>query len=568
MTPTLPPDPSPSNWMETATYYQFQEKSGYLQINNCWLANLTISGLPNSGDTPPLWLTDIVTSPYPHDLSYHLYPLPTTYASAKLQQKLTQLESQRRLLLRTGRLVSPEIDLDLQVASDLLAEVQAGQDRLLGLTVTCNLYAPTLDRLRLEVRQLRSRLAAHLITGQTNFWQQGPGWESTIPQGRPRLTINQHGSARGLTASWPFVDRQLNQGRGVIYGLNREDQSPIIVDRFALTNANSLTIAQSGSGKSYLAKLEIMRSLTQGVQVIIVDPEGEYRALATSYYGRVIDVTDPQQFRFNLFAGADLSTPQSQVQTINDWLMLLATMVGGLSLAEKSVLDQTLVTWSRDRSNHPLCLSSLINHLRMHPQLQAVISKLQRFTSGSLAPLFDQPTTDDHPQELVVFDLSHLAADLRPLLMTIIGYQITHQRQSRRCPRLIVIDEAWLLTTQTEACQLMSDLMRRARKRSLGLALISQQTSDFLQRAEGQALVSQAALKFIFRLDSSVIRQTARQLHLTPSQQRFLLTAPPGQGLVIANNQRAYIQVVASDQEALLVDTSPQRLETSQGERT
>ena len=540
-----------SDW-SYISYQKLIEASDHLQINDHYCRVLTIKGYPLLAN--PDWLAPILMAKENIDISYHFQPLATHQALEQLNHKITQLQSQKQSYLAAGSLVGPQISQPLESALDLRDRLNQGQDRLFEVAISLNLVAATKAELDNLTYRIRADLAGRLFTTRIARWQQLEGFQSVAPRCQNQLTNSRHLDSSSARFSLPFINTELIHPEGILYGINQTNNSLVLIDRFRLTNANSITLAQSGAGKSYAAKLEIARSLLLGWRVAVIDPEGEYRSLVNSLSGAVIDFTNDNQLNLlDLMIGAS-----DRSLAIANLIDLLDLLVEGLEPDQINQLETALNRLADQKPASPV-MADVIDLIDRSVGAQ-LIGKLSRLTVGGLGRIFNQPTTVNLEQSLVCFNLAQVAESTKLTLILLIVYYLNDQIGHQPRKRLLVIDEAWYLMTTKISRQALSNLCRRARKHYLGLALISQQSSDFLADRLGQTLVAQAALKILLRQDSTSLPALRRQFNLSGYEQNFLLTAGAGQALVIADNQRLVVEFTASNSQHRLITTKPQEL--------
>jgi type IV secretory pathway VirB4 component len=374
-------------------------------------------------------------------------------------------------------------------------------------------------------------------------------------------------SSAALT--FPFISSELVQESGILYGINRSNSSLVIVDRFALPNANSILFAQSGSGKSYTAKVEILRHLMQGTKVIVIDPEREYRRLAESVNGTYIKLSVHSREKINPFdlsvnAFNDADSFADHVQSLTE---IISLMADGLSSEEKSVVDRAIIKtyqkagWSFRKGSQKAGTEypRLFDFYATLKSLKqpGLCKRLEKYTSGSLAEVFDTQTNLELQNRLVVFDTKDLPESLRQIMNLVVAQFVQNQVKSSPQKRLLVIDEAWLLLEHEESARFVAGLVRRARKYYLGVSIISQQANDFLQNIYGRAIASQSALRILMRQDTTTIKGVAKEFHLSEYEEKFLLTCERGEALIIADQHHVVVRVTASEQEHPLITTDP-----------
>lgn len=553
--------------LDLVTYAGLTEESGYIQVDDRFIRTLFISGYPYTASTG--WLNNLINFNHNVDISYHIEPIDPMLALPKLNRKITELTSTKRAMERAGKIIGVEILDPLESATALRDKIQRGQENLFQVSIYVALSANTLLELNKTTKLLETALATRLFYSKTAYYQQLEGLQSVLPRGDNLLAQKRNLDSSSAALTFPFVSSELVQESGVLYGINRSNSSLVIVDRFALPNANSILFAQSGAGKSYTAKVEILRHLMQGTKVIVIDPEREYRQLAESVKGTYIELSVNSHEKINPF---DLSVnaftePDSFADHVQSLTEIISLMADGLSAEEKSAVDQALLRtyrkagWNTKRprkkeaKDYPQ-LFDLWGTLKTMHQAK-LCARLEKYITGSLAKVFDAQTNIQLDNRLVIFDTKDLPESLRQIMHLIIAQFVQNQVKASLRKRLLVIDEAWLMLEHEESARFIAGLVRRARKYFLGVSIISQQANDFLSSASGRAIASQSALRILMRQDTTTIKHVAEEFHLSEFEQKFLLTCERGEALIIADQHHVVVRVTASEEEHPLITTDP-----------
>jgi type IV secretory pathway VirB4 component len=344
---------------------------------------------------------------------------------------------------------------------------------------------------------------------------------------------------------------------GILYGINKSNDSLVIVDRFSLNNANSIIFAQSGSGKSYLSKIEILRQLVDGTQVIVIDPEREYSNLSDSVNGSYIKLSAKSSQHINPF---DTQSPvlgtRELSEHVQDLTAIISLMVDGLNSREKAAVDKAILKLYKSAKNSSPILIDFYKELLKLKQTK-LCERLDKFISGSLSEVFNAQTNIDLNNRLIVFDIKDLPESLRAIMMLVITNFVSNKVKLKPEKRLLVIDEAWLLLEYETSARFLAGLVRRARKYYLGVSVISQQANDFLNNEYGRAIASQSALRILMKQDSTTIRNVVSEFNLSEFEHSFLLSADRGECLMIADQTHVAIKIIASKQEHPLITTNP-----------
>lgn len=556
--------------LDFITYAGLEEQPDYLIIDGRYVKTLYVSGFPYTASSG--WLNHLINFNHNIDISYHIEPVEATLALPKLNRKITELTSTKFAMERSGKIITAELLDPLESAIELRDKIQRGQENLFQVSLYITLSARTLVELDKTIKLLETVLATRLFYTKPATFQQIEGLQSVLPRGDNLLAQKRNLDSSSAALTFPFISSEFVQESGVLYGINKSNSSLVILDRFALPNANSILFAQSGSGKSYTAKVEILRHLIQGTKVIVIDPEREYRKLTESVDGTYIKLSVHSKEKMNPF---DLSInafnePDSFTDHIQSLTEIISLMADGLSSEEKSAVDHAILKTYRNagwsiqkpkktaKKTYPL-LSDFCATLKALKQTK-LCRRLEKFTTGSLGHVFDSQTNIELDNRLVVFDTKDLPESLRQIMHLVIAQFVQNRVKTDPQKRLLVIDEAWLMLEHEESARFIAGLVRRARKYYLGVSIISQQANDFLQNAYGRAIASQSALRILMRQDTTTIKGVASEFRLSEYEQRFLLTCERGEALIIADQHHVAVKITASETEHPLITTDPSEL--------
>lgn len=557
--------------VDLISYSGLKENSSYLQIGDRYIRTLFISGYPYVATTG--WLSMLINFNHNIDIGYHIEQVDPLLALPKLNRKITELESTKRNMLKDGKVVGSEITDPLESAMELKDKILRGQEKLFQISIYMTISADSLSELQKLTTLLETVMSTRLFYIKTATFQQVEGLQSILPRGENLLDQKRNLDSSSAALTFPFVSSELVQESGILYGINRSNNSLVIIDRFSLTNANSIIFAQSGSGKSYTAKVEILRQLMQGTRVIVVDPEREYKQLAASVEGTYIQLSSKSKEKINPF---DFSTTtvtgeNGLSEHIQDLTEIISLMVGGLSSEEKAVTDKAIILTykefgytlnGKNKAKKKQAMPLIKDFYKTLKKLKQkdLCDRLERFVKGSLASVFDSQTNIELDNRLVIFDIKDLNETLRPIMMLTIANFVNSQVKTQPQKRILVIDEGWILLQQEESARFISGLVRRARKYYLGVTIISQQANDFLSSEYGRAIASQSSLRVLMKQDTTTIKKVVEEFHLSGYEQHFLLTCDRGEALIIADQNHVALKVVASEKEHPLLTTDPREI--------
>lgn len=560
----------------------------HLEVGSEHVASFAVVGYPR--EVQPGWLQPLLTWPGRLDVCLHIDPVDPVTAANRLQKQLARLESGRRRTADHGRLPDPHVEAATEDAYELSARVARGEGKLYNVGLYLTVHADNAEHLAAEVSGVRALAASLLLDAKPATYRAVQGWVTTMPVGLDRLKLRRTFDTHALSASFPFTSPDLappdpvSSGvSGVLYGHNLGSQSVVCHDRFSLDNHNATILGRSGSGKSYLVKLELLRSLYRGIEIAVIDPEAEYTRLAAAVGGTHLQLgsehvtLNPLDLPLTTNADGRRTAPaDTLVQRGLFTHTVIETMLDGpLSADERAATDTAITTayqaagitsdprtWTRPA---PL-LGDVAAALRNHGGQPgtALAARLRPFTDGAFSGLFNAPTTTRPDGHLVVFNLRGLADELKPVgtLLTLdtIWRRITNPAARR--PRLLIVDEAWLLMQQPAGTRYLARLAKAARKHWAGLTLATQDVGDILTSDLGRAVVANSATQILLRQAPQAIDDIARAFNLTAGERQFLLSAEQGQGLLSTGIHRVAFHAVASEAEDELITTSPEFLAT------
>jgi hypothetical protein len=554
------------------------------------VATFAVIGYPR--EVYPGWLQPLLTYPGRLDVSLHVEPIDPVTAADRLKKQLARLESGRRHNSEHGRLADPMVEAATEDAYDLAGRVARGEGKLYRLGLYMTVHALDADALAEEVAAVCSLAASLLLDAKPASYRSVQGWVTCLPLGLDQLGMRRTFDTAALSAAFPFTSpdlpapdpTSLEAPAGVLYGYNLGSQGLVHWDRFALDNHNAVILGRSGAGKSYLVKLEALRSLYRGVEVAIVDPEDEYRRLCEAVGGAYLHLGAEgvriNPFDLPLHTRTDGRRAASKDALVRRSLFLhtvFAVLLGAEPTAtERAVLDRAITgtyqragitadprSWARPAPILPDLRDTLAHFAEQGDAVAAGLAeRLHPYTDGAFAGPFTGPTTTRPDSHLIVFSLRDLAEELKPIgtLLTLDAIWRRVSNPATRRPRLVVVDEAWLLMQQAAGAEFLFRLAKSARKYWAGLTVSTQDAADVLGSDLGRAVVANAATQILLRQAPQVIDEITETFHLSAGERQFLLSAERGQGLLSSGTQRVAFHADASPFEHDLVTTDPEFL--------
>jgi type IV secretory pathway VirB4 component len=521
------------------------------------------------------WFAPVINLDTPMDISFFIHPIDTGLILKQLRKKVTEVQAELMERNEKGLVRDPVLETAFQDIEALRDGLQTAQERMFRFGLYLTIYADTDKQLRDVELTLRSILEGRLIFVKPALFQQKEAFVSTSPYGIDYLQVHTPMNTSPLSSSFPFVSFDLSSNEGVLYGINRHNNSLILFDRFSLENANLLVFAKSGAGKSYFCKLEVLRSLMTGIDTIIVDPENEYKFLAEAVGGSFFNISLGSENHINPF---ELPLPREDEDpgdvlrsNIINLVGLLRIMLGGLTAEEDAIIDRAIaetyaakdITPQTDPSkweeNIPL-MSDMESVLETMEGGESLVRRLRKFTQGTFANFFNQPSNISLDKNLVVFGIRDMEDELRPMAMFVVMRYIWSKIRSQMKKRMLLIDEAWWLMQSDDGASFLFGVAKRARKYWLGVTTITQDVGDFLQSSYGTAIVANSSLQLLLKQSPSVIGMVQKTFSLTEEEKMLLVESGIGEGVFIAGAKHVAIRIVASYAEDQIITTSPEEV--------
>ena len=526
------------------------------------------------------WLSNVINMDEVLDISMFIYPVDTQVVMQNLRKKVTQLEASMTINHEKGKTRDPGLEAALADAEELRDELQIGRQKFFRYGLYITLYADSMDELTFVQNKIETLFGQQLVFSKVASSQQEQGLNSTVPHMMDQLQIRRNMNTGAISTSFPFTSADLTQEKGILYGINMHNNGLVIFDRFSLENANMVVFAKSGAGKSFTVKLEAIRSMMTGADVLIIDPENEYQKLSDAVGGSYIRLSLSSDVRVNPFDLPKVVDTEDADDALRANLVtlhgLLRLMLGGataqnvnvtLSPEEEADLDQALIdTYARlgitsDPLTHhsiPPTMADLYDTLlHMGGTGPALAQRLRKYTTGTFAGIFSQQSNIDINNSMVVFNIRDLEDELRPVAMYIVLSHIWNITRSRKRKRMLIVDEAWQLMKYEDSANFLFSLAKRARKYYLGITTITQDVEDFMGSKMGRAIVANSSMQLLLKESSSAVDVLSNVFKLTEEEKKRLSSFPVGQGLFFAGQNHVHIQVIASRTETQLVSTTP-----------
>jgi len=543
----------------------------YIRVGERFYSTLFVVGYPRFVSAN--WLQPLIDYDHTLDIAMYVYPTQASDVLSDLRRKIAEMEATIASEAEQGRVVDPKVQAALEDALALQEELAKGVERFFQFSFYVTLSSESLQDLLDSTKKLQATLSSLLITAKIATLQMEEGFKSTLPLAQDKLFITRNMDSTSLASTFPFTSAVLTQNKGVLYGMNAQNGSLVIFDRFSLENANEVVLGKSGSGKSYLIKLEIMRQFMFGTEIIVIDPEGEYGILAQTLGGEVVEFTPSAPIKINPF---DLSQLYEEGENelglkILSLHGLLKIIMGELDAEHDAILDKALVeTYNQkgitadpetQKKAPPLMEDLYKVLLGMENQAAKELAfRLEKFIKGSAAGIFNQPSNFDISDPLTVFSIKSLEEELRPIAMHIILDFVWTKVKKTLKKRLLVLDEAWYMMKYEDSASFVFSIAKRARKYYLGMTTATQDVQDFLSTEYGKAVLSNSSIQILLKQGTAEVDLASQTFYLSEGEKELLLAADIGEGLFFAGQNHVAIKVIAAPFEHQIITSNPEEL--------
>ncbi|MDO8663337.1 MAG: ATP-binding protein [Candidatus Wildermuthbacteria bacterium] len=547
--------------------------SAYLKLGERIAKSFFIFSYPRYLTTA--WFSPIINLDAPMDIGFHIHSSDTGQTLKQLRKKVTEVQSEIMEKEEKGLIRDPVLETAYQDLEGLRDSLMTAQEKMFKLGIYLTVHGEGEKEIKEIETTLRSILEARLIYIKPALYQQKEGFDSCLPYGVDKLLVHTPMNTAPLSSIFPFVSFDLSSNEGVLYGINKHNNSLILFDRFSLENANFVIFAKSGSGKSYLVKIEILRQLMQGVDIIVVDPENEYQFLSDAVGGSFFNISLATTYHVNPF---DLPDPREDEKpedvlrsNIINLVGLMRIMLKGLTPEEDAIMDRALAETyaAKDittqtppslwKERIPL-MEDLEQVLEGMEGTEGLVRRVRKFTKGTFANFFNQPTNISMDKPFVVFGIRDMEDELRPIAMFIVMRYIWNKVRSELKKRILVIDEAWWLMQSDDGASFLYGICKRARKYWLGVTTITQDVNDFMKSNYGQPIITNSSLQLLLKQSPATIETVQKIFNSTEEEKYLLLEAEVGEGIFFAGQKHVAIKVVASYTEDQIITTAPEEL--------
>ncbi len=522
------------------------------------------------------WLSPAINLNVPMDISFFIHPINSEVILKKLRSKITQVSSELLERQQKGLIRDPALETGYQDIENLRDKIVTAQEKMFRFGLYITVYESSPEKMKEVETNLRSIFESRLIYIKPSVFKQKEGFISTSPYGMDLIDVHVPMNTEPLSTTFPFISFDLSSNEGILYGINGHNSSLVLFDRFTLENANMVVFAKSGSGKSYAIKLEILRYLMWGVDVIVIDPENEYEFLSDGVGGNFFKISLTSEHHVNPF-DLPMPTPDDNPEdvlrsNVINLVGLLRIMLGGLTAEEDSILDQAITetyairditpqsdpaTWQQ---NVPI-MSDFAEILENMTGAESLARRLKKFTEGSFAGFFNQKSNITIDKNFIVFGIRDMEETLKPIALFIVMRYVWNIVRTSVKKRILVVDEAWWLMQSEDGASFLFGLVKRGRKYWLGVTTITQDIEDFMKSPYGKAIITNSSLQLLLKQSPAAVEALEKTFNLTQQERDLLLEASVGEGLFFAGKKHVFMSVKASYTEDQIITTAPGEVE-------
>lgn len=548
--------------------------SNYIQVGEVFARTYFVVAYPRYLHTN--WFSPIINIDFPFNAAMFVHPIDTGEVLRDLRKSATQVQSQINIEAGAGKIRNPILETAIEDIEGLRDKLQQGTEKFFRFGLYVTVYGKDAAELNKIGQEIEAILEAQLVYVKSAVLKMEQGFTATLALGSDDLNVGNNLNTSPLSTTFPFVSSDLSSNEGILYGINRHNNSLIIFDRFKMENANMVVFAKSGAGKSYTVKLEVLRSMMMGTNIVIIDPENEYKYLCDTVEGAFVNVSIDSTYHINPFDLPKIKEDENPEDVIRNNIAnligLLHLMLGAVTPEEDSVLERGIreTYLLRDITAHSdfesftagsfPTMSDLHEVLRNMEGAESLAIRLEKYTEGIFSGFLNRPTNVQIDNQLVVFNVRDLQGELRPIAMYIILQFIWNEMRSALKQRMIVVDEAWVMMQHEDAASFLFGIAKRCRKYYTGLTTITQDVADFMSSRYGKPIITNSSLQLLLKQSTAAIEVLADVFYLTDQEKFLLLESNVGEGIFFAGSKHVAIKVIASYSEDQIITSDPKQL--------
>lgn len=489
----------------------------------------------------------LLTSALPFTLSIFIEPASSSELLKKARQRLSVLEMQQNDRLKAGKGRDQQLDKNIDEVMSFIEELVHEAEKGVVYSLYLQLEAENEAKLNELHKQLQNLVGSMDITFNQYTFGHKQAFKNFLPFATDHLQENRILQSTAVSYMMPFVSKQLQDPDGILLGVNAYNDSLVFIDPFTSRNNNINIFGVSGSGKSVSSKILMNRLYMRGIQIVAIDPEGEYVNLAKSLGGEVIQFS--RENGINPFY-----INSSQENDILDHISTLKTFFKFFIPKDHydgAMLDETLIklydTGSPDFENF---LELLGDH-----QMKKDLSVL---STGSLRGIFNSKRKLELDNDIIVLDLHDLKKDEKRepamYLLTSLIWNLINKNNDKK--RMLFIDEAHKLLVDQEVAIFYRELVKQARKRNVGVVSITQDVEDFLNNEYGKAIITNSETKVLLKQSYAALSEIGSIYPMTDEEKQQLGHLGIGEVILFREGEHIRLNILVLPFEKPLTFTS------------
>lgn len=544
---------------------------GQFIVDETFCKVLAVHGYPNNVEVG--FLDKIISSGDTYDLSIHIEPYPIDMTMLMLNGELQKQQADLYSDSKKG-IINPSLEIKYKSTRKILEDLQRGKQKLFNVSLYVMCRSKDENETNLLTKKVKADLNGLMIESRVPQFEMIDAYSSVLPLSNDVLKIKRNIHSEGLAAFFPFSSPFLDiENNGVLLGLNK-NKIPYIKDIFSLSNANGVVLATSGSGKSYFTKLFLSRQYMNGTGVIVIDPQGEYLAIAKHYGGEIITISKNSETIINPL---DLMGHDYMEKRLSLMDLFKIMFNGELTEIQKAILDKAIdLTYAKFKINRdsykkktPPKMQDLYDTIKALDRkctssekitYRALLNRLRQYSKDGVFNFLNKDTEINFEKDFVVFNIGNMPKQAKPVVMYLVLDYVYMKMKESLNRKLLVIDEAWSLLQTAEESSYVFEIVKTCRKFNLGLLMITQDVADLVGSKAGQAVLANTSYTFLLRQKPAIISNVVRTFNLSGMEKDFLLTCRKGNGVLILENEHEELEIVASEKEHQLITTNPDEM--------
>ena len=521
-----------------------KENNSYVQVGEKLKRTYYLADIP--AYLSPYIFFRLLTSDLPFTLSMFIEPAPSSELLKKSRQRLAVLEMQQNERLKVGKLRDQQVDKNIEEVMSFIDELVHEAEKGVVYALYLQLEATDEKKLSILHKSLQNIAGSMDMTFNQYTFGQKTAFKNFLPFNIDHIRENKILQSTAASYLMPFVSKQLNDPKGIFMGVNAYNNSLVFIDPFTSRNNNINIFGVSGSGKSVTAKILMNRLYMRGIQIIVIDPEGEYVELAHSLGGEVIQFSRDNGINPFYIASSDENEILDHISTLKTFLKFFIPK----HHYEGAVLDECLIKLYDSGSPN---FSNLLELLGKHP-MQRDLSVL---STGSLRGVFNSERKLELTNDMIVLDLHDLKKDEKRepamYLLTSLIWNLVNKKSDKK--RMLFIDEAHKLLTDPDVALFYRELVKQARKRNVGVVSVTQDVEDFLKNEYGKAIITNSETKILLKQSYATLTDIGTIYPMTDEEKTNLGHLGIGEVVLFREEEHTRLNIVVLPHEQPLVFT-------------